>query len=82
MSDAARAAECKQRGGAMFAKGKMAAAIEAYSEAIVFAPGEPVSNGVTLHLLPSSFANGVCVVCRSTTRTEPCATAKEKPGTT
>ena len=39
----------------MFAKGKMAAAIEAYSEAIVFAPGEPVSNGVTLHLLPSSF---------------------------
>ena len=34
MSDAARAAECKQRGGEMFAKGKMAAAIDAYSEAI------------------------------------------------
>jgi hypothetical protein len=44
MSDAARALECKQRGGEMFAKGKLVAAIEAYSEAIVFAPGEPVSD--------------------------------------
>ena len=51
-SDAARALECKKRGGEMFAKGKIAAAIEAYSEAICFAPREAVyyTNRAVLHI--------------------------------
>ena len=41
MADAARAEERKRVGNEMFAKNKLAAAIEAYSEAICFAPHEP-----------------------------------------
>ena len=41
MADAARAEERKAVGNEMFAKNKLAAAIEAYSEAICFAPHEP-----------------------------------------
>ena len=42
MTDATRAEEAKALGNAMFSKGKLQAAIEAYSEAICFEPSEPV----------------------------------------
>lgn len=42
MGDAARAEERKRVGNEAFSKGKLEAAIEAYSEAICFAPSEPV----------------------------------------
>ena len=42
MSDLAKAEECKNTGNEMFKKGKLDAAIEAYGEAIMFAPSEPV----------------------------------------
>ena len=60
-SDAARALECKKRGGEMFAKGKIAAAIEAYSEAICFAPREAVyyTNRAMCHKKRESWDNVV-----------------------
>jgi STIP1 family protein 1 len=42
MADAARAEERKAAGNDFFSRGKLEAAIEAYSEAICFAPSEPI----------------------------------------
>lgn len=58
MADAARAEERKRVGNEMFGKGKLGAAIEAYSEAIMFAPSEPVlyTNRAMCHRKKESWA--------------------------
>ena len=61
----ARAEERKKAGNEMFSKGKLEAAIEAYSEAICFAPSEPVyyTNRAMCHRKKEAW-DAVLVDCR------------------
>ena len=65
-TDATRAEEAKQLGNAMFSKGKMQAAIDAYSEAICFDPNEPVyyTNRAMCHRRKESW-EAVIADCRT-----------------